>query len=471
MLWPKGFDFDQVIPLPLGYLKSNIDNNKYNVKIFDCVLRGDDSKSQKLKNDLIEFRPDVFCVSCYSHTYNEALGLIHLAKSLDTNITTVIGGAHVSSYPEKTMEVKAVDFLFRGEAELSFPVFLEELNKSKPNWSKVKGLMYRDKKEVHIQNDMDYEDCLDKIKLPDYEAIGLDKYIKKGYRLLNPGNKRNAPVWVTRGCPYRCQYCSAPDLNGKKVRVHTVEYMIEWVKYLYYKKNIRWINILDDNFTFNVKYAKLFCRAMINLNLKDLSFGTPNGIRMERGDIQLWSLMKQAGWKYVVIAPESGSEHTLGLMKKDLNLDVLPHIVKEIRSAGLKVHGFFIVGYPGETLEDIDQTTKIIRKIKFNWVGIHAFQPLPGTPIFDELVKSNLLSDRFLPKSFLDGEICYQTKELEDLNLAKLSLKIYSRMLFDDPLNIPYILTYFSPRFLFRKLLINTKEAIFFQKVSANQPI
>ncbi len=371
MIWPSGFDFDQVMPLPFGYLKSNLDNNKYNVRIFDCVLRGDNAKSPQLKTHLMEFDPDVVCVSCYSHTYTEALEILRLAKSINLDIVTVIGGVHVTSYPEKTMENDVVDFLFRGEAEISFPIFLEELCKEKPEWSGVKGLMYREGNGDCTKNDMDREDCLDKIKIPDYEAIDLDAYIQKGYRLNSPRGTRNAPVWVTRGCPYRCQYCSAPTLNGKKVRVHTVEYMVEWVKYLYYEKNIRRINILDDNFTFHVKYAKEFCRAMINLNLKDLCFGTPNGIRMERGDPELWSLMKQAGWRYIVIAPESGSDRTLHLMKKDLDLEVLPKIVKEIRSSGLKVHAFFIVrnyfirslGNTGPNLQNLLGLFTLLRRI------------------------------------------------------------------------------------------------------------
>ncbi len=469
MVWPKGFEFDQVMPLPLGYLKSNIDNERYDAKIFDCVLRDEDSKSVQLRSDLKEFNPDIVCVSCYSHTYEEALRILRLAKSINPRITTVIGGVHVTAYPDKTMENDTVDFLFRGEAELSFSVFLEELCKEKPDWSRVKGLTYREDSEGYVQNDMDGENCLDKIKIPDYEAIDLDAYISKGYRLNSPKDKRNAPVWFTRGCPYRCQYCSAPMLNGKKVRVHTVEYMVEWVKYLYYRKNIRWISILDDNFTFHVKYAKEFCRAMIDLDLKDLCFGTPNGIRMERGDSELWSLMRQAGWRSVVIAPESGSEHTLGLMKKDLDLEALPRIVKDIRSSGLKVHAFFIVGYPGETLDDINQTAEIIRKIKFNWVGIHAFQPLPGTPIFDDLVKASELSDKFLPRNVLNGKIVYKAKELRDFNLAKFSLKVYSRMMLADPSNIPYILTCFGLRFLSRKFLVHVKEAVFLSKNQAEK--
>jgi radical SAM superfamily enzyme YgiQ (UPF0313 family) len=331
--------------------------------------------------------------------------------------------------------------------------------------------MYRKKSGGLQENEIDQRDSIDDINFPDYNFIDLDSYIEKGYRLASPKDKRPAPVWVTRGCPYRCQFCSAPELNGKKVRTHSVEYMINWVKYLYYQKNVRWINILDDNFTFHVKYAKSFCRAIIELNLKGLGFGTPNGIRMERGDPELWSLLKQAGWKYVVIAPESGSEQTLSIMQKDLDLEPLPQIVRDIRKSGLKVHAFFIVGYPGESVGDIEQTASVIRKSKLNWVGIHAFQPLPGTPIFDTLVKEGKIAENFLPKNFLNGEMAYHYKELGDFNLARFTLRVYFRLILSDPLNVPYIFTCFSPRFLFRKLAINLKEAIFHPKVQDEQPI
>ena len=256
---------------------------------------------------------------------------------------------------------------------------------------------------------------LDEIKIPDYEAMRLEEYIENGYR-FNTRHKRNAPIWVTRGCPYRCGFCSAPFQNGKPVRVHSIEYMIEWIKLLYYEKDIKLMNIIDDNFTFHVKYAKEFCRAMIDLGIKDLHFSTPNGIRAQRSDPELFSLMKQAGWENVVVAPESGSVATLARMKKDQDPEVILQKIRDIREVGLKVHGFFIVGYPGESIEDLKITQDYMRRCKFNMVFINNFQPLPGTPIYDELVDLGKIEDGLMPKNYSDGERVYTPEGLKNFN-------------------------------------------------------
>ncbi len=104
--------------------------------------------------------------------------------------------------------------------------------------------------------------------------------------------------------------------------------MVRWVKYLYDKKNIRQLNIIDDNFTYHIKYAKEFCRRMIELDLPNLRFCTPNGIRQEKTDFELLTLMKKAGWDYVFIAPESGSMKTLQRMQKDLDPKTIPQKVR-----------------------------------------------------------------------------------------------------------------------------------------------
>ena len=135
-------------------------------------------------------------------------------------------------------------------------------------------------------------------------GLSLDDYNRQGYRWNSPPIG-NAPLWATRGCPYRCQYCAAPDLNGRPVRMHSVDYMMRWVRTLY-DQGTRWFNIIDDNFTYHVQYAKDFCRALIEMDLPDVGFGTPNGrIRLlgiaaasaSRPPLEVW-LVRSGGSPY-----------------------------------------------------------------------------------------------------------------------------------------------------------------------------
>jgi radical SAM superfamily enzyme YgiQ (UPF0313 family) len=456
LVWPHGYDPTYSIPLPYGYLKSNLDNAKYQVKIIDNTILDRKASNKSYLEELRQFNPDIVGVSTWSPMFKEALACLQYAKQVNPDIVTCIGGAHATSYYNKFAGTPEIDFIFRGEVELSFPIFLEQLGEERPDFSKVRGLVFTGNNEL-VVNDMDQENNLDVIKIPDYDAIKLDYYVRHGYRWNCPPNI-NAPVWITRGCPYRCGFCAAPELNGKPVRTHSVPYMVEWIKYLYYERDTRWINIIDDNFTYHKKYAKEFCRAIINLDLKGLHFGTPNGIRLQRGDKELWRLMKQAGWKTLMVAPETGSERTQKLMKKDIKLETVPGIVQDIKEAGLKVQGFFIVGYPGERPEDLGDSLDLIRKCKFNFVFLNSFQPLPGTPIYDDLVKAGEIPDGLLPHSYSDGTRAYIPPEFSNFNFSQFILKTHLMMMVTNPTNIPYHLSLmwklFSPRLVVKKVLL-----------------
>jgi radical SAM superfamily enzyme YgiQ (UPF0313 family) len=366
------------------------------------------------------------------------------------------------------VEYEEVDYLFVGEADLSFGVFLDQLWSESPQWHRVRGLVRREGTEL-VKNASERSDGLDSIVIPDHHAMRLDDYNRQGYRWNSPPIG-NAPLWATRGCPYRCQYCAAPDLNGRPVRMHSVAYMMRWIQSLY-DEGTRWFNIIDDNFTYHVDYAKTFCRALIDLDLKGAGFGTPNGIRMSRGDPELWRLMKQAGWQHLIVAPESGSADTLEKMKKDLKLDVVPRVVKEIQDAGLKCQAFFIVGYPGETAEDIEETFRLIRRCRFNFVFLANFQPLPGTPVYDQLVADGEIEDGLLPFNFSDGIRVYTPKELEDFNFAKFILKTHLMMAVTNPRNVPYhagiMFHLYKPSFVIKKFL---KTALTMVRPSTQEP-
>ena len=439
LIWPGGFDKSYVLPLSLGYLKANLSSD-YEVKIIDLALTEISHTSEEFRNILSEFNPDIVGVSTWAPTYLETLAIFQTAKIVNPNIVTVIGGAHATSYPDKIMLNHEIDFLFLGEAELSFPVFLKELTKAEPNWKSVRGLCYRDDKGVLLKNEMDQRpEVMDDIRFPDYDAINLEGYLSGGYRFLDTLHRRNAPIWLTRGCPYRCGFCSAPLQNGKRVRTHSIDYVLKWIKYLYFEKGIRVINIVDDNFTFHVDYAKEFCEAMIQLNLKDLNFGTPNGIRSERTDFALLKLMRQAGWRYLTVAPESGSPRTLKRMQKDLDLNAMKNKIREIRKAGIKVHAFFIIGYPDETPEDLQLTEEFICDSEFDMFFISNFQPLPGTPIYDELVAKGEIQDGLLPKNYSEGERVYVPATLKDFNFSKYVLRNYLNWIRRDPRHAFYM--------------------------------
>jgi anaerobic magnesium-protoporphyrin IX monomethyl ester cyclase len=455
LLWPRGHDPAATTPLALGYLKANLPEQRFDVRLFDCALDRLDASSPRLRVDLREFAPHVVGVSSWSPMFPEALALLKLARELDPEAVTLLGGAHASAWPERCLDHDEVDYVFVGEAERSLPVLLDGLRSGRPDLRRVAGLVWQEQDGEIRRNESDLIPDLDSLPLPDYVATRLDEYNAAGYRWNSPPVP-SAPLWLTRGCPYRCQYCSTPALNGRPIRKHSVEQVLRQVRRLYGEHGVRWFNIIDDNFTYDLRWAKRVCRALIDLDLPGARFATPNGVRMQRGDPELWSLMKQAGWEYLVVAPESGSPRTLARMKKDLDLDRVPGIVREIKAAGLRCQAFFIIGYPGDTRDDLRLTRELILRCRFNWVFLAHFQPLPGTPVYAELVETGELEDGELPFNASDGKRIYTPEGLRDCNLSGWIGATQALTALTDPGNLPYQLSVlfhrYKPGFVLRKI-------------------
>jgi radical SAM superfamily enzyme YgiQ (UPF0313 family) len=457
LVWPYGNDITYSLPLGIGYLIANMKNPAHEIRVFDGTLHEKDSESQEFQEFLRSFNPDVVGVSCWSKTFKEALKILAVAKEMNPAAVTVMGGVHPTAYPEKSIEPTQVDYLLCGEGEITFPDFVDRLAGGR-SLHDLPGLVFRALDGQIVRNKVHLEDDLDKLAWPDYDAINLQGYIDKGYRYFSR-KKQNAPIWATRGCPYHCKFCSGPVVNGHKIRSHSVGYLVNWIKFLYNTYGIRHINIIDDNFTFHKEYTREFCHAMIRERLAGLSISTANGIRAQRTDYETYKLMKQAGWFMVTVAPESGSPRVLGLMRKALDPSIWPEKIKEIRRAGLTTHAAILIGFPGETVDDIELTAELIRKSDFDSIGIQYFQPLPGTPIYDELVAKGEIEDELLPNC-TTGARQYVTPELKDFNFAKFAFWMYMGNFLRRPMGTISEILVFPPGLIARRLLYLVLDAL-----------
>ncbi len=477
LIWPYGYNPGSGMPLSLAYLKSNLGlaAQTCDVRFFDCALHNIRPEDEALQVFLSDFKPHIVGVTAWARESVYALDILKRAKQLDPAVTTLIGGYHATCYADKIMDsCGEVDFLFRGEGERAFPQFLEQFQCSSPDYAGIKGLVFRNSSGECITNEMEYINDLDSIAWPDYDAMDIEGYFKFGYRNMSY-HRRNIPLIATRGCPYRCEFCSAPLSIGKRIRKHSVDYLKEQIRHLYYDRNIRWFNFIDDNFTNDVEFAKQLCREIINMNLKGAGFGTPSGVRMKKDAGELWQLMKRAGWKFLVIAPESGSQSVLDSMKKDVKIDTVPGIISDIQKAGLRVMGFMMVGYPGETTKDLEQTVTFIKKSGIDFVSMHNFQPIPGTPVYDELVARGEIEEGILPQKYGHGERPYTPRELQSVNFQLLFVKIYLHFLLFRPTMFVTLVRganlYHIFRSFIQNIIVGTARTLkrVFQKPAASQ--
>ena len=348
---------DHIQPsLGLGYLATSLRANNHEVDILDCIK--EDLKLDGFLKRVKELKPDVVGLQCYTFDLRFVKEALDGLKKLDSKPVTMIGGPHPSAAPKETFGYfgDSLDFAFIGEAEKGLPLLLDKLgNGSTIDFSEIPGLAWRESSGVRL-NPQAFTHDLDSLGMPAWDLISPENYPESQHGAFFK-KFPIAPIMVTRGCPFPCTFCAGSVVAGKKIRKHSARFMLDEIKYLYERHGIREFHIVDDNFTFDKAYVKEFLKKLIALNL-DISWATPNGVRVDALDKELLDLMKKSGLYLISLGIESGSDKVLNLMKKHTTVKKIREGVNLIRSSGIDIAGFFIVGFPGETKEDIADTMR-----------------------------------------------------------------------------------------------------------------
>ncbi|MBI4350578.1 MAG: B12-binding domain-containing radical SAM protein [Elusimicrobia bacterium] len=448
LIWPRGLEPAYALPLPYASIVSNTPAELCEFRLFDLAL--DQRSPEELGRQVSEFRPDLICITSCGMNFRQALEAVRAAKAAAPEAVVVAGGPHASAWPKGVLKHPEIDLVIKGEADFAFGALVRELGASAPAWEKVPGLVRREGGRL-MEAAAAVVDDLDSLALPDYRFIRLDEYLRRGYGLFCDG-RPNAPIQTSRGCPGTCAFCGVSAVSGRLVRHFSTAYTMRWIEALHKEFGIQWFNIIDDNFTDDPAHARAFCEAALRLKIPGLRFGTPNGIRMQRGDAELWRLMKRTGWEHLVVAPESGSAKVLDLMDKKLKPGEIGPILADIRSAGLRLRAFFIIGYPGETSAELKETLALMKRGGFDYIELLFFQPIPGTAAFEKLVAAGEINEDFLPSSFSFGERAYISKDLADVNFPLLFFKVKLADALKNPGNLWRLLRRTNPRATARKL-------------------
>tara|TARA_B100000686_G_scaffold353740_1_gene460597 strand:+ start:4299 stop:5786 length:1488 start_codon:yes stop_codon:yes gene_type:complete len=380
---------DHIQPsLGLAYLAQGI-RKRHEVHIVDCIKEriSLEDFSQKV---IAIHKPDIIGIQCYTFDLRNVRKILQTIKETDTSIITIVGGAHISSDPENAFEnlKEHLDYGFAGEAEIGFPVFcdlLDSTNKKERNFSSVPGLIWKNGDEV-IFNPQTMEQDLDRLGDPAWDLIHPETYPEAQHGAFFK-KFPIAPIITTRGCPYSCTFCSAPNLSGKKLRHHSLNYILRNIRLLYYDFGVREFHIVDDNFTQDIDYAKEIVKGIIDLNL-NISLAMPNGIRMDYLDDELLELLKRAGLYVVSVAVESGNNKILKNMLKGTTVEKIRKDVDRIHRHGLDIAAFFILGFPGETIKSMQDTINLAMELPLLRANFFTYLPLPGTESYRQLEKS-----------------------------------------------------------------------------------
>lgn len=393
---------------PLGVLSigSYLQANGHKVKVLNRSVASTD-----IKAELDEFKPDfVGCSLLSVMALKDSLEISHEAKK--RGVCVVWGGPYVSAQPKAALEFGCVDFIAMGEGEGTWLELVDTAEKGGDLYS-IKGLAYM-KDGVFVKTED--REFLDLTILPpiDYSLIDIQKTFYKNYDYDGIMG-----MYISKGCHGHCTFCYNRDFYSNCRRARSVDVFIEEAKLLKEKYGMRAIAFTDELFGYNKETLREICNAIIDAKL-DVHWGAMTKIGLfDREDFEL---MHKAGCRWLEFGVESGSKTTLARMKKGMKLERVEEDLKNCKEVGIITLCYFIVGFPGETEEDLKATCELVNKISYTKFVCSYFSPLPGSEIFDEVVSAGKYTPPKTMKEQMKTKIFYSPKPNLS-NVKSLDLK------------------------------------------------
>jgi radical SAM superfamily enzyme YgiQ (UPF0313 family) len=322
--------------------------------------------------------------SCQILATRETLSLIRRAAP---DATIVLGGAHVSADPEHAFAFfPQADYAVQGEAERGLSALARALDEDRLPAAEptVPGLIWRDGETTRV-NALGLVDDLDSLPLPAWDLMPPAEFPDlpfNGYSRRHP----IAPMILTRGCPFRCTFCGAGIMNGHRVRTRSAENVMAEIRLLTQEYGVREIQFYDSNCAHRAGPLRQVLQQIIDEGI-DITWCAPNGIRLDSVDAELVRLMKDSGCFQVNVGIESGSPRILKQIRKGITPDLARRAVRLLRAGGLEVVGFFMMGFPGETRDEIRQTIRLALELPLTGASFSIYSPLPGTEDYRQLWK------------------------------------------------------------------------------------
>jgi len=316
-------------------------------------------------------RPDVVAISSVTQNFNIAIEIAKAVKIYNRDIVVIVGGHHITALPECL--TADMDIAVMGEGEQTMLELVQRIERGEP-WQGTPGIAYREKSEIIRTRPREQINPLDNIPFPARHLLDI--------------KPNEIYMFTSRGCPGRCPYCSS-SLFWKTVRFHSPEYILQELRHIAVKYDPKSITIFDDLFIADKdRFRKIVELIEADGFNESISFSIQS--RANLIDDEACDLLKRMNAS-VTCGFESGSPKILKILK---NMDIKHNwnAVNKLRDHNIKFSGSFMVGIPGETIDDMDMTMQFVKNNSFAVAESYVLTPFPGTKMWD-LAKSKGIVD------------------------------------------------------------------------------
>jgi radical SAM superfamily enzyme YgiQ (UPF0313 family) len=409
-------------PTGPAYIAGAAQQAGHTVEIFECLFAQD--LPAELKAQINWFNPDVIGVSIrLVHAYiideTAAYNTRHLDLRVNvkqvvevirqvTSAPVILGGPGFNYYARDWLEYLDLDYGIRGEADFSFPLYLNRLQQG-GDLTSVPGCIFRQDGQMIHKSPRDRVENLDGTAFPAYELFDLERYQQHS---ISPG------ILTKRGCAFRCIYCQYRALEGARYRVKSPKRVVDEIEHILRFINPKMIMSCENNFNVPQQHAEAICREIMDRKV-NVRWGTGD-LRPMNITEDFCRLLRESGCEYVNLSIESGSDTMLHRMRRGYSIADVQQSLACLEKSGIPFGASMMIGAPGETPETVKETIDLINRHTIplgTWVTVGVCLWTPHQEILaDARQAGQLLDDRMLfeganylspelSRSFMEGLI------------------------------------------------------------------
>jgi radical SAM superfamily enzyme YgiQ (UPF0313 family)/glycosyltransferase involved in cell wall biosynthesis len=387
-------------PIGLTYLAAILREAGYSVSIFDvdAIQKGYDldfsdeyrrlelyrqglnnenhAAWQEINQVLENFNPDVVGITSMTTKFGSVLKTAEIVKKYNAGCKVIVGGPHATLLPELTLKSVYIDIVVRGEGEKTFLNLIKRIENNE-DFQDVKGISFKIEGRIRHNQQQEFIEDLDELPFPARDAL----MNQKDYTSEDMG-----AIMTSRGCPFNCNYCC--HMWEKRVRNRSIENVIREMREVKRRYGTRQFEFRDDSFTLNKKRTLEFCERLIS---EELDIDWSCSTRVDLLDEGLIRKMKKAGCNAIKLGIESGSERILRETNKGIDFEQIRKVAALLNKYRMFWSGYFMLGLPTETEEDIKKTYEFMKEINPYYAGLGVYNPFPATKLFEDGIKIGLL--------------------------------------------------------------------------------
>jgi radical SAM superfamily enzyme YgiQ (UPF0313 family) len=425
----------RVLPsLGLCYLSAVLKKEGIETRILDAYA--ENLSEQEFRHRVSDYRPDIVGVTSTTPFFDMAARTCKSVKSLSPEMPIVLGGPHVTVMKRDAMLLDTVDYGVIGEGEIPLVSLVRALESGSP-LEDIPNIMFKRDGQTLMNPLVEHRVDLDSLPAPDRSDLPLDRY----YDSLSL-HSRAMSMMTTRGCPYNCLFCEK-DVRGGRYRQRGVELVLEEMQHIVQDLGFKEIVIYDDTFTANRKRTMNICEGILNKNFR---FAWDCRTRVDCVDQELLYAMKRAGCHRISFGVEAASERVREILRKGITDEQIRNAFHWASKAGIRTIGYFMIGTPGETRDEILQTIRYAKEIKPDIAHFCITAPYPGTDLYRLGI-----SHEYVPPDFWENYV--RSGGIEKPDIPYFTSEEFSREDLDNLLKLAYRNFYIRPGYVLQRVL------------------